>query len=160
MPRLPRIDRTRALFAMVVAIGVGLIVWGLQTGVSGDRAITSAKPLAIDRLIPNPGEIVLRQSQIGVDLANGYRGALTIDGQDIPTYDLVASGARCSPNTQSFTGKDSVFDPGEGTLYFQPTPGSTIEKFAPGSHRITVRFWKLCDSPDLATAFTWTFKVS
>jgi hypothetical protein len=153
-----RPDRTRILLTAAALISFGLIVWGFRDGVSGDKAV--AKPVAIDRLVPNPGDIVLRQSQIGVDLANGYRGELTIDGQDIPTYDLAPSGALCSPATQPFSGRDSIFDPGEGTVYFTPGPTSTIEKFAPGSHRITVRFWKLCDDKATATSFTWSFKVS
>jgi hypothetical protein len=155
---MPRLNRTRLAYSAAVAMALGLIVWGLNDGISGDRAI--AKPLTIDRLVPNPGDIVLRQSQIGADLATGYRGQLVIDGQEIPTYDLVPNAAQCSPVTKGYSGNDTVFDPGEGTLYFTPGPGSTIEKFAPGPHRITVKYWKLCDDSSTALAFAWSFKVS
>jgi hypothetical protein len=155
---MPRLNRNRLAFSLAVAAAFALIVWGLNDGISGDRAV--AKPLTIDRLVPNPGDIVLRQSQIGADLANGYRGQLVIDGQEIPTYDLVPSAALCSPVTQGYSGHDTVFDPGEGTLFFTPGPESTIQKFAPGVHSITVKMWKLCDDPNTAAPFTWSFKVS
>jgi hypothetical protein len=100
----------------------------------------------------------LRQSQIGVDLATGYRGVLIIDGQTIPTYDLAQND--CSENKAPYTGQDSVFDPGQNTVYFTPRPGSTIERFAPGEHRVVVQFWKLCTDPALAQQASWTFKVS
>lgn len=155
---VPRIEKRRVINAVVVAGALGLIGYGLVNGATGEKAIT--KPAGVERFVPNPGDLVLRQGQIGIDLANGYRGSLVIDDQPIPTYDLAPSAATCSPTTKPFTGGDSVFDPAQSTVYFQPGPNSTIEKFAPGLHRVTARFWKLCDDPDTAETVSWTFNVS
>jgi hypothetical protein len=155
---LRRPNRSTLLLSGAFAIGAGLIAFALTDGVTGNQSVKP--PANVDRLIPTAGELVLRQSQIGIDLASGFRGELIIDGRQIPTYDLAPSGALCSPVTVQYTGKDAVFDPGLSTVYFTPGPGSTIEKFSPGEHSITARFWKLCEDESTASQFSWTFKVS
>jgi hypothetical protein len=153
-----RPDRSILILAGALAVGIALIAFAAADGVTGDKSVKP--PANVDRLVPSSGQIVLRQSQIGIDLATGFRGELTIDGRKIPTYDLAPSGALCSPVTIKYSGKDAVYDPGLGTVYFTPGPGSTIEKFSPGEHSITARFWKLCEDESTASQFTWTFKVS
>jgi hypothetical protein len=151
-----RMDRQRLITSAIAAVALTFIVAGVATAVTGTAA--QHPPVGVDRFIPAPGELVLRQTQIGVDLAAGYRGDLIVDGQSIPTYDLTPN--ECSLNTQKFTGHDAVFDPGQNTVYFTPSPGATIERFAPGEHRISVRYWRLCENPDTALATSWSFKVT
>jgi hypothetical protein len=152
-----RMDRQRLITAAMVAAALTFIVAGVSSAVTGTAS--QHPPAGVDRFVPAPGELVLRQTQVGADLASGYRGNLIIDGQSIPTYDLGDPGP-CATNTAKFTGIDSVFDGGSNTVYFTPRTGSTIERFAPGEHRITVEFWKICESQETAQRATWTFKVS
>jgi hypothetical protein len=152
-----RIDRQRLITAAMVAVALTFIVAGVSTAITGTAA--QRPPAGVDRFIPAPGELVLRQTQVGADLGAGYRGNLIIDGQSIPTYDLGGPGP-CATNTTKFSGVDSVFDGGSNTVFFTPGQGATIERFAPGEHRITVQFWKICESQDTAKSASWTFKVS
>lgn len=150
------VDRSRALTALAAAAGVVAIGYGAISASTGEADIRT--PVGVERFVPHPGDLMLRQAQVGIDLANGYRGELEIDGQSIPTYDLAPND--CSPNTQSYQGHDAVYDPGQNTLYFTPSPGSTIERFAPGDHRIVAKFWRLCEDKNTAATATWAFRVS
>jgi hypothetical protein len=155
-----RIDGKRLLsslkFGAITTVGLVAIGYGCSTAVTGDAE--TKPPAGVERYLPTPGEMIFRQTQIGADLATGYRGMLIVDGQTIPTYDL--SPNNCSPNTQAFSGVDAVFDSGQNTVMFQPKAGSTMEKFAPGKHRATIRFWKICEDPATARTASWTFSVS
>ena len=151
-------DRQRLITSAIAAVALAFIVAGVTSAITGTAA--QHPPAGVDRFIPAPGELVLRQTQVGADLGAGYRGNLIIDGQAIPTYDLGDPGP-CATNTTKFTGIDAVFDGGSNTVFFTPRPGSTIERFAPGEHRIAVQYWKICDNPDTAShTATWTFKVA
>lgn len=150
------VQRSRLMTALASAAGVMAIGYGVVSARTGPADIRP--PLGVDRFIPRPGDLMLRQAQVGIDLSTGYRGELIIDGQNIPTYDLAPND--CSPTSQAFAGRDAVYDPGQNTLYFTPGPGSTIERFAPGDHRIVARYWRVCESPDTAQEVNWTFKVS
>jgi hypothetical protein len=149
-----RLDWRRIVLSLVVVAALGMIAFGFALAETGDqnRRIDDA---AVERAIPSPGSLVLRQSTVGVDLAPGYRGVLVIDGQEIPTYDLVGG-------EESATGAvfDAQFDPAQNTVYFTPREGSTIEKFAPGEHRVTAVFWKIGETRNNARSVTWSFKVA
>ena len=93
-----------------------------------------------------------------LELASGYRGVLVIDGQEIPTTDLVA----VDPNTggQPSLAFDALFDASLNTVTFQPRTGATIEEFEAGDHTVTAIYWKLDETRDQSRSFTWTFRVS
>ena len=153
--RLP-IDPRRLIASVVVAGALALIVYGFASAQTGDSAVEISDP-AIERVIPMPGALVLRQSQVGADLAAGYRGVLIIDGQEIPTKDAQAPG---QANSDASVNLDAVFDLAQNTVLFLPRQGATIEQFAPGDHQVTVVYWKLTETRDDAKTFTWSFKVS
>jgi hypothetical protein len=154
---VPRIDFRRLGIAAIVAAALALIIYGFASAQTGDQAVQISDP-AIERVLPMPGALVLRQSQVGADLAPGYRGVLIIDGQEIPTTDAQAPGG--PGNVDPSTNIDAVFDLAQNTVLFVPRQGATIEQFAPGDHHITVVYWKLDETRDDAKTFTWGFKVS
>jgi hypothetical protein len=139
----------------LVAVAIGLIVAGFATGVHGDAAIVL--PPEVEQVVPKPGDLVLRQSEVGIDLKPGYRGVLVIDGQEIGTTDLSSDATQAAP---AGAPHDAVFDPAQNTVHFQPRQGATIEEFAPGSHEITAIYWKLDQTRDSAKQFSWRFQVS
>jgi hypothetical protein len=143
--------------AVIVAGALALIVYGFASAQTGDSAVEITDP-AIERVLPMPGALVLRQSQVGADLASGYRGVLIIDGQEIPTTDAQAPGG--PSNGDPTTNIDAVFDLSQNTVLFVPRQGATIEQFTPGSHQITVVYWKLDETRADAKTFTWNFNVS
>jgi hypothetical protein len=156
--RPPR-DRVQVLLSVLIAFGILGVAVGFSLASRGDGDAEPRDPV-LERLYPAPGDLVLRQSTVGVDLAFGYRGYLVIDGQQIPTYDITADEAAQAGSTVNQT-YDARFDRNSGTLLFTPTLGATVEKFAPGPHRITVVYWRAAiETPEQGRSYSWEFKVS
>jgi hypothetical protein len=148
-------DIRRLGISLVIAGALALIVYGFASAQTGDADVVV--PPGIERVLPMPGALVLRQSQVGADLAAGYRGVLIIDGQEIPTQDAQAPGGANNDPTVNY---DAVFDLAQNTVLFLPRQGATIEEFAPGEHQVTVVYWRLDESRDDAQSFSWKFNVS
>ena len=73
--------------SLAIAVGLVLIGWAVVRGVTGDDV--SELPDAIEQIAPVPDAVqVLAQSQVIVDLAEGYEGRLPIDGVEFPTMRL------------------------------------------------------------------------
>jgi hypothetical protein len=147
-----RVDARRLIVSLVIAAGLGLIVYGFSIAQTGTSS--ALLPVGVEQVVPANGDLVLRQSMVAADLAPGYRGVLVIDGQEIPTYDI---GTGTIPSGAAF---DAQFDPAQNTVSFTPKTGATIEKFSPGSHQASVIYWKMAESRDDAMTYSWQFKVS
>jgi len=149
-----RIDTRRLVLSLVISAAlVGL--WFAVT--SADTGVTTLGPKdpAIETISPKPDELVLRQTEVVVDLAPGYTGDLYVDSQQIPVVDAVNDD-----NPDEVTVRlDAVFDPALNTISFTPKEGATIEELTPGAHRVTVTYWKQDESPDNARNYTWSFRV-
>ena len=144
---------------LIAAAALGMVVLGFMSATTGDASTTINDP-AVERVIPHPGDLVLRQSEVGIDLAPGYRGVLVIDGQELPTFDITAND-KVAPGTVLGQILDTKYDPGQSTLLFSPQVGSTIEAFSPGRHKITAFYWRAgVESRDQAHETTWFFSVS
>ena len=153
-----RVDRSRLLVSMGIALGIVLIVFGFASGITGDEA--RSFPAAIERMSPADGDRVLRQAQIIVDFTTGYEASLNIDGIELPVTrldELSSSGAQPAPGAQVELPATAVFDPGNNVISFQPQPGALIESFTQGEHVATVRYWKILDGETKARTYQWRF---
>jgi hypothetical protein len=157
--RRRRFDLRIFLISLGFAIGLVLVIYAFTSARVGSDAQGVKNP-AIERLIPSQDDLVLRQSEVGIDLATGYTGELIIDGQTLVTREVVASDAATPGVVKRIV--DVRFDPALNTLLYQPIdlPGAPIPEFDPGEHTITARFWKLDEGEDTARQYTWTFKVA
>jgi hypothetical protein len=155
----PPVDRVQAVLALVIGLSLVGVLFGFSIATTGaDRE--EARDPVVERLFPSSGDLVLRQSTVGADLAFGYRGYLIIDGQEIPTYDVTSDDA-AAPGASVNQTYDARFDRNQGTVLFTPTVGATVEKFAPGPHRITIVYWREgIETRDQARSYSWEFKVS
>jgi hypothetical protein len=155
----PRIDWSKLAIAAVATLAIGLILAGFAVARTGDERAPKITDVAVEQVFPQDGDLVLRQSQVGVDLAPGYRGVLIIDGKELPTTDLVAvdpaAGAQPAPVVV-----DAQFDPAQNTVLFTPREGAVIESFAPGDHGATAVFWREGEPRSQSRSFSWQFKVS
>ena len=152
-----RFDWVKLGLGAAVIVGIVLIGFGFSRARTGDDAAVKITDDAIELVAPQQGDLVLRQSPITLDLATGYRGVLVIDGQEIPTTDLVAVDPSTGQPTVAF---DAQFDSSLNTVTFQPRTGATVEEFEAGDHTVTAIYWKLDESRARARSFTWTFRVS
>jgi hypothetical protein len=140
--------RVKLLLVVLSAAGVGAFVVAGLLGSGSSGACN--QPAAIDRLIPGCDESVLRQAQVGVDMAPGFTAELTINGTPIPKDQLQSIGIRSDPS------KGVAPD----TFVFVPGDGKAIEGLEPQQNCATVRYWSLADGEDSAKTYSWCFRAA
>lgn len=152
-------DWKLALASLPIAVGVFLIAFGLIRSQTGDDV--SDLPDAIEDIHPTPDAVqVLAQTDVLVDLADGYEGRLTVDGLDFETRRLEDfANIDVEPGTQIDVPPGVVFEPGNSTLRFTPGAGIAIETFEQGLHTVRVVYWRTEIGEQEARSYTWTFNV-
>ena len=145
--------------SLAIAIGLVLIGWAIVSGVTGDEV--TKLPDAIEQTAPVPDAVqVLAQSQVIVDLAEGYEGRLIVDGVEFPTMRLEElTNDNVEPGEQVEIPAGVVFEPGNDTLTFTPGPDIEITRFSEGGHTVRVVYWRASVGEQEARSYTWTFNV-
>ena len=153
------VDPKLAVASLAIAVGIVLIGWAVLRGVTGDDV--SELPDAIERISPVPDAVqVLAQSQVVVDLAEGYEGRLRIDDVEFPTLRMEnLTNDDVEPGEQVEIPAGVVFEPGNDTLTFTPGPGIEIERFDEGVHDVRVIYWPADRGEGAARSYSWTFNV-
>lgn len=116
---------------IVVVIGAVLVA---PSGTGGSL------PDAVQRISPEDGELVLRQTRLVVHLRPGYAARLDVDGIAIPADQI-------------------AFTPETGLHVFQPGPGKVIEEWTPGFHVVMMEWDTSSRLPDRGS-MAWTFRVA
>jgi hypothetical protein len=138
-----RAAKKRKPIRVLIVVGGLLLaanIW-IIAGVSQRTNKEPVLPLAIEELIPKPGDLVSPQSTIGVNLSNTLSGELELDDKVIPLDQLSVQ-------------------PTEGIITFSPGPGKDIATLPQGQHTVTVVYWPRTSTQDQgSTSYSWTFKV-
>jgi hypothetical protein len=147
------------LISSGLAIGLMMVILGLMSATTGRDAL--GYPDQIVEVSPAPNDRqVLSQTEISVDLIDGYEAELILDGVDIPTTRLEdATPASPKPGEQIELPKTAIYDQGNSLIRFEPTEGAAVEKYDVGVHRVTVVYWKIEDGRGSARSFSWSFEV-
>lgn len=136
MASVKRINWPRLAISLLIAGGLVIFVVGFA---SGGKSRPDGLPAAVVSFAPGPGDRVLRQTPIQVELAPIYTGVLIIDGQEVALK----------------------FDQAQkNILTFQAGKGTEIEEFAPGTHSVRVEYWKLTETRDEAQSYFWEFATT
>lgn len=139
-----RKDIVRRVVILVAIIGslVGIFFTGraAQTGLGSTSATL---PPEVERLIPASGAEVPRQSQVGIDVADGFDAYLIINGVQI-------TGAEAG----------LIHDLGTGVVLFQPGEGKVIESLNGGRNCIVAMVWKQLEGPSTADPVSWCFDAT
>jgi hypothetical protein len=135
------LGRYRLLLAvLVIAAAVALFVSirTTDTGEPGDPASD-----AVERYIPRSGDEVLRQAELGIDLAPGYDGTLSVNGVDIPV-------------------EDQRRVPEQNEVFFTPGDGKAVERLVAGQNCVTAVVWKASIGRGTSRdeTFTWCFEAT
>jgi hypothetical protein len=152
-PQLPLLVASLVIAACLVAIGVGVSI-----AVTGrDR---QGLPDVIEDIDPTRAATqVPSQTQVFVDLEAGYTGVLIVDGLELETVDLDQVRGNAKPGQQITLPPTTIFEPGNATLTFDPSPDSTISEFSQGEHVVKVIYWKVLEGRGRARSYTWSFTV-
>jgi hypothetical protein len=131
--------RHRILYA--AGLGVALVLFYVAFGRdSGREGTANSGGEAVENLIPAEGSEVLAQQQIGIDLAPGYTGTLSINGEAVPDDELV-------DDRQTYR------------LIWTPSEESELQLPA-GESCATASVYKIEDGPDEARLVRWCFNVT
>jgi hypothetical protein len=128
----------RIVIALLLLSAVGLLY------AAGRNGNTDPKPIVTDMVeavIPaNGSPAVLRQAEIGIDLAAGWTGELNINGVPIPDDQI----RRNDPLNQ---------------LFFSPGEGKEIEQLGAGRVFVVASIWNFAagETRDDARQVTWAF---
>jgi hypothetical protein len=151
----------RELLAVSAGLGLGLtfVVWGLMSATTGRDSL--GYPDAIVDISPAPNDRqVLSQTEITVDLQDGFEASLTLDGIELPTTRLEdVAGVLAEPGQMIELPPTAIYDQGNSLIRFEPTEGAPIEKYSVGEHQVTVVFWKIEEGRGTARSYSWSFEV-
>jgi len=134
--------RYRALLAAlligaVVALGIGIAV--TDTTDPDDAAQSEI----VEHFVPNANDEVLRQAELGIDLAPGYDGTLAVNGVAIPV-------------------EDQRRVPEQNQVFFTPAEGKAVEQLLAGPNCVIATVWRAADGPGTANdrTFRWCFEAT
>ena len=142
--RRPRMSDTRfrlLIAVMVATAGVALYAGVRATDTGGEDPVTvSGRPDVVEHLVPGAGDEVIRQAELGVDLAPGYDGTLLVNGVEIPTEELRRV-------------------PEQNQVFFTPGEGKVVEKLNAGPNCASAIVWKASAGRGTADdqTFSWCF---
>lgn len=139
--------RIKVMLVGLLAVIVGGTVYIFNNAVTGSGTDDLALPGYVEGLIPSPGSEVLSQSEVGVDLAEGYDAFLVIDGTPVT-------------NKVSDTESDGLFvDAGRHVVQYNPGPGRTVEALATPESCVSAWVWRVIDGQETAKQTYWCFDV-
>lgn len=127
----------QVITASVALLGALLaVVWILNP--EGEDA---RLPQTLESVFPLPGDTVVRQTAIEVDLPVGYSLELDVDGAAIPQNEI-------------------GYTPATGRYIWQPGPFKLIEIWGSGEHTITIRWERFAGGGPDPGEFTWIIRVA
>jgi hypothetical protein len=134
--------RHRLLIAVLVVGAVVALVAGVRATDTGDGEGEPTSDV-VERFVPSPDDEVLRQAELGVDLAPGYDGTLLVNGVEIPT-------------------EDQRRVPEQNQIFFAPGDGKAVERLLAGPNCATALVWKAADGRGTSRdqQFTWCFQAT
>jgi hypothetical protein len=145
--------------SLVASVGLLLIVLGFMGGTTGRDVL--GYPDAVISVSPAPNDRqVLSQTEISVDLADGYEAVLVLDGLELPTSRLEdVAGGLPEPGEQLELPPTAIYDQGNSLIRFEPQDGALVERYSQGVHDVQVIFWKIEDGRGTARSYSWSFEV-
>jgi hypothetical protein len=137
----------RLIVAALLSFGVGMLVLAALSGGGSDGDISVSGNPAVDALIPERESEILRRDEVGIDLAEGYEAALTIETSDGRTIPI--------PSDQL----EQNFQDNLGVYTFKPGEGKALDVFPPQANCVVATYWPIIDRED-AQSITWCFEVT
>ena len=119
-----------------------LAVTRTERGATTSRSRVASRPDVVEHLIPFNGAAVLRQAELGIDLAPGYEGTLVVNGMEIPA-------------------EEQRLVPEQNQVFFTPGEGKVIEELPGGTTCVVAIVWKSSEGRGPQDEpFRWCFEVT
>ena len=115
---------------------MAVILAAIGFSTSGSEATL---PEPVEAIFPLPGDSVIPQQGVLVDMKVGYSIVIRVDGVVIPQAEI------------------RLVEP-TGTSTWQPDEGHAVETWLPGDHTVVISWDRVTGLPDRGS-FSWTFRV-
>lgn len=125
---------------VLIALGLALaavVAVVIAVGPAGEPTVL---PEPLEEVFPAPGDAVVRQTVVEVEVPVGYAIELVVDGTPIPRGEI-------------------GFTPATGRAIWQPFPGGVIEEWVPGLHTVVLRWDRVVGGNPDPGQFEWSFRV-
>lgn len=136
--------RYRLLIGVLVVGALAALYAAVRTTdtADDDPVTVSGRPDVVERLIPSEGDEVIRQAELGIDLAPGYEGTLEVNGVEIADAELRRV-------------------PQQNQVFFTPGDGKAVEALRAGPNCARALVWKSSQGRGTANdkSFTWCFEA-
>lgn len=125
---------------LLIGLGTALVVLVGVVWIANPSGTETSLPEPVERVFPPPGDTVVRQTAVEVDLPIGYRVDIVVDGRPVPPAEI-------------------AFTEPLGQFRWQPGPGKLLEQWTPGEHTIEISWDRIAGGRPDPGSFTWTFRV-
>jgi hypothetical protein len=134
--------RYRLLLGVLLGAAVVAAVLGVMVTDTDERDAVAPSDV-VERFVPKQNDEVVRQAELGVDLAPGYDGTIAVNGVEIP----VDQQRRV---------------PQQNEVYFTPGEGKVVERLLAGPNCATAIVWKAAVGRGTQNdqSFTWCFEAT
>jgi hypothetical protein len=132
--------RRRILLFLAVVAALAILGFGF-TRDQGREGTAASGGDAVEALIPAADSEVLSQNTIGVDLAPGYTGELSINGAAVPDDEL-------ADDRQTFQ------------ILYQPSDESALGTLPAGENCAQALIWPIAEGRESARTVSWCFNVT
>ena len=122
-----------------LGLGVALIAVVVFAVVLSPDAPPAELPEAIEAVAPGDGDMVLRQTDLTIDMAIGYEIEVFIDGRPVPASEF------------------TYIEP-TAVWTWIPGPGQQFEDWEPGRHSVLIQYERVVGGVDIGE-YRWVFRV-
>jgi hypothetical protein len=136
---MPAVDRTRYRL-LYGGFGLALAALAALVVVFYPEGEEARLPDPLEEVFPRPGDAVVRQTAVEVELPVGYDLDLYVDGRRIPDREI-------------------GFTPSTGEWIWQPTPGGSIEEWGGGEHTVLITWDRVAGGRPDPGEYEWSFRV-
>jgi hypothetical protein len=134
---IPGVPRHLRIYIVLAAAFAAVVVAAVLLAPAGEEA---SVPLPLESIFPNPGDTVVRQTIIEVDLPVGYTIDLYVNDLWIPTNEIGIT-------------------PSTGRFIWQPSPGGSMEVWPGGENTVRVVWDRVEGGRPDPGEFTWVIRV-
>jgi hypothetical protein len=135
--------RFKLVAAAVLAVAATMLFFAVRAFDDGgdDPVLRGDDAAIVENLLPRRNAQVPQQSNVGIDLVNGWEGTLVIQGVEIPKDELQIT-------------------PEIGLIEYTPGEGKTIEELEAGQNCVSAIIWRIRDGRGVADrTIPWCFEV-
>jgi hypothetical protein len=143
------ITARRAVISVILAACAALMVYGF-TQVRPTKTPVIFKNSAVVSVVPAPGDLVLRQSMVGITLAQGY----TLAYENVEGFEIGVNGS-----SVGIPQDELQILPGQNQYSFSPAPGRQFSELPVGRVCVTTTIRRAANVADAGQTFSWCFQT-